>query len=156
MRQLAREAVASALYLALVLLAAIVAIPTDRFPDDGDAVRILLGTAVGLVGAHWLAFRLAARLTSADGDWTPTAAQEAAAQIVGAVCVALLAAVPFVALDGLVAARAAMFVLAVLPAIAGALIARLNGRSWFSTVLMALGVLVTAAVVVTVKSVMSH
>jgi hypothetical protein len=54
----AREFFAAALYTALVLLAALVAVPVDRLPDDADLVATMAGTAIGLVLAHWLAFRL--------------------------------------------------------------------------------------------------
>lgn len=155
-RLLAREAVASALYLALVLLAALLVTPDDRFPGDADAVRLLLGTAVGLVAAHWLAFRLAARLTDAEGAWTPSAAREAGAQILGALCVAVLGALPFLVLDGPAARRTALVVLAALPAVAGALIGRLNGRPWVSALATASLVLVVSAAVVTVKTVLGH
>jgi hypothetical protein len=155
-RLLAREAVASALYLALVLFAAMVVTPDDRFPGDAEAVRLLLGTAVGLVAAHWLAFRLAARLTDVHGAWTPTAAQEAGAQVLGALAVAAMASVPFLVLDGLPAQRASLVVLAALPAVAGVLIGRLNGRSWASALMTASLALVVAAVVVTVKTAVSH
>lgn len=147
---------ASALYLAMVLLAALVVTPDDRFPGDAAAVRLLLGTAVGLVAAHWFAFRLAARLTDAQGAWTPGAAREAGAQILGALCVALLGALPFVVLDGLAARRTALVVLAALPAVAGALIGRLNGRTWVSSLATASIVLGVSAAVVAVKTVLSH
>jgi hypothetical protein len=70
--------------------------------------------------------------------------------------VAVLAAIPFLVLDGADASRAAMVVLAALPAIAGTLIARLNGRSWFSTLRTASVVLLVAALVVIVKTVLTH
>lgn len=155
-RLLAREAVASALYLALVLLAAMVVTPEDRFPGDAEAVRLLLGTAIGLVAAHWFAFRLAARLTDADGAWTPTAAQEAGAQVLGALSVAAVASVPFLILDGLLAQRVSLLVLAALPAVAGVLIGRLNGKSWTSALMTASLALGVAAVVVVVKTTVSH
>ena len=63
-------------------------------------VWLILGTAVGLLLAHWLAFRLAARITTEQGGWTPSAAQEAAAQLAGGLAVAVLAAAPFLLLDG--------------------------------------------------------
>ena len=104
-RALARELLASALYVALVLLAALIAVPADRLPPDADMVWLMLGTAIGLLLAHWLAFRLAARITAEDGGWTPSAAQEAAAQLMGGLAVAVLAAAPFLVLDGTAARR---------------------------------------------------
>ena len=48
-RALAREFFASALYVALVLLAALVALPRDRLPTDHAVMATLFGTALGLV-----------------------------------------------------------------------------------------------------------
>jgi hypothetical protein len=155
-RVLARELLASAMYVALVLLAALVAVPHDRLPTDGDIVRLVLGTAVGLLLAHWLAFRLAARITAEDGGWSPTAAQEAGAQLTGGFAVALLASAPFVLLDGTAAVVVSMLILASLPALTGALIARLRGRSWAYAVSGAVVVMAVAVGVVAVKNALGH
>jgi hypothetical protein len=96
----AREFFAAALYLALVLLAALVVLPAEWVPDDAALVGTMVGTAVGLVLAHWLAFRLAVQLTADGGFAAASAAREAGAQILGGVAVALVAALPFVVLDG--------------------------------------------------------
>jgi hypothetical protein len=69
-RLVLREFLASALYLAVVLLAVLVAAPDDRLPSGGPLVGLLVGllvgTAIGLTLAHWFAFRLAADLTALD------------------------------------------------------------------------------------------
>ena len=72
----------------------VIAVPHERLPPDADIVRLMIGTAVGLLLAHWLAFRLAARITAEDGGWSPSAAQEAGAQLTGGFAVALLASAP--------------------------------------------------------------
>lgn len=155
-RLLAREGIASSLYLALVLLGAVVATPADSFPSDRVAIKLLLGTALGLVLAHWLAFRLAARLTDSSGGLTATAGQEAGAQILGALAVALAATGPFLVLDGRAARISALLVLAALPASAGLMIARLNGLGWSGALLRGAVVLVLATVVVAVKASVDH
>ena len=155
-RVLAREALASALYVALVLLAALLAVPSDRLPSDAVMVRLILGTAIGLLLAHWLAFRLAARMTAEDGGWTPSAAQEATAQLSGGMVVAVLAAIPFLLLEGVSARVVSLAVLAALPALAGGLIARLRGRSWLFAVTASALVLILAAGVVTAKNLLGH
>ena len=155
-RLLAREAIASALYLALVLLGALVAMPESGFPNDAVLVRLMLGTALGLVLAHWVAFRLAARLTEESGRLTATATQEAAAQILGAVAVAALASVPFLVLDGAPARRTTMVILAALPSVTGLLIARLESQPWPKTLLRTGIVLLIALGVVAVKAAATH
>lgn len=155
-RILAREFFAAALYMALVLLAALVALPVERLPDDHALVLTLLGTAVGLVLAHWLAFRLAAHLTEEGGVWAGSAAQEAGAQIAGGVVVALVASAPFVVLDGAEALRIALLLLAAMPAATGMAIARLRGRSWLTTAIAAGLVFVVAVAIVEIKAAVGH
>lgn len=155
-RLLLRELLASALYLTLVLLAALVAVPADRLPSDRRVVWLILGTALGLLAAHWLAFRLAARLTTEQGGWSPSAAQEAGAQLTGGMAVAVLAAVPFLLLDGDAALSVTLGLLAALPAVAGCLIARLRGHSWTFALVTGAATLVLAAVVVVLKNLVTH
>jgi hypothetical protein len=155
-RALAREALASGLYVALVLLAALIAVPTEQLPSDAHMAWIVLGTALGLLLAHWLAFRLAARITTEQGDWTPSAAQEAAAQFAGGLAVAVLAAAPFVVLEAASARVAALAALAALPALAGCLIARLRGRTWLFALTTGVLVLILATGVVAAKNILGH
>lgn len=71
-----RELLAGALYLCLVLLGAVAATPAATFPDDRQAVRLIAGTSLGLVLAHWLAFRLARRARGrAESDVPPSPSQ---------------------------------------------------------------------------------
>ncbi|MGB8382976.1 MAG: hypothetical protein WCG47_17295 [Dermatophilaceae bacterium] len=151
-----REFLANALYMAMVLLAALVVWPTDRLPSDRDLVLTVLGTAVGLLLAHWLAFRLAAHVTTTGGRWAGAAAQEALAGFAGGMCVALLACLPFLLLEGQIAHRVTLFVLAVLPAVIGGAIARLRGRAFLRTLVSAGVVLAIALLVVEVKAALNH
>ena len=155
-RLAAREFFAAALYMALVLLAVLVAVPTESLPSDEAVVGLLIGSAIGLTLAHWLAFRLAAHLTEEGGFAAQSAAREAAAQVAGGVGVAVLAAAPFVVLDGEAALTGALVVLAALPALTGLAIARLRGRSWLSSLVTAAVVLLLAVVVVLVKEGLGH
>jgi hypothetical protein len=155
-RLLARELLASALYVALVLLAALVAVPVEQLPDDAWLMSLVLGTALGLILAHWFAFRLAAPLTAEDGSWSPTAAQEAGAQLAGGMSVAVLAVLPFVVFDGVTAYRMAEVLLVALPALTGGLIERIRGRSWRRAVLTGVVVLGLAVAVVVVKNLLGH
>jgi len=155
-RVLARELLAAALYMALVLLAALVAFPVQRLPDDHVVVATLVGTALGLILAHWLAFRLAAHLTDEGGVWSGSAPQEAGAQVAGGVGVALLASVPFLVLDGAEALRVSLLLLAAMPALTGLAIARLRGRSWVSSGIAAAIVVGLAVTIVEIKAAVGH
>lgn len=154
-RMAAREFFAAALYMALVQWAALVAVPTERVPDDETVVPLLLGTAVGLVLAHWLAFRLAAHLTE-GGLAAVTAAREAGAQVAGGLSVGVIAALPFIVFDGETAIQIAVLLLAALPALTGLAIARLRGRSWTASAVFAGLVLVIAMAVIAVKAATGH
>lgn len=147
-----REALASALYVALVLIASIIVLPESHLPSDRAMVELLLGAAVGLTATHWLAFRLATRLTDETGAWTGEAAREGLAQLVGGLAVAMAASLPFVLLDGRAAVVTALVVLATVPTAAGIMIARKQGRSWFNTLLYAVVVLAIAAAAVGLKA----
>jgi hypothetical protein len=155
-RVLEREFLAAALYMALVLLAALVAFPVKRLPSDEIVVATLIGTAVGLVLAHWLAFRLAAHLTDEGGVWSGSAPQEAAAQVAGGVGVALLASLPFLVLDGADALRVSLLLLAAMPALTGLAIARLRGRSWLGAGIASAVVFAVAVAIVEIKAAVGH
>jgi hypothetical protein len=155
-RALAREFFAAALYMALVLLAALVAFPVTRLPSDEVVVATLVGTALGLILAHWLAFRLAAHLTDEGGMWSGSAPAEAGAQIVGGVGVAVIASLPFVVLSGADALRISLLLLAALPALTGLAIARLRGRSWLTSGIAAAIVFVIAVAIVEIKAAVGH
>jgi hypothetical protein len=155
-RTLAREFFASALYLAIVLLAALVALPRARMPADTSVVATMLGTAVGLIAAHFVAFRLAAHLTSEEGLAPAPVLHEAGAGFAGGLLVAVLAALPFVILDGQDALLASLIALAILPALMGLAIARLRGRSWATSMLAAGIVLGIAMSLVALKTALGH
>lgn len=154
-RALAREALASGLYVALVLLATLIAVPSTRLPSDEALVRLILGAGFGLVVAHWVAFRLAAPVTS-QGAWSAEAAREGTAALVGGLVTAVLAALPFMVLDGSTALIASLGILAAMPAVAGGLVARLRGRSWGRTLVSASLAFLVAAGAVVLKALLNH
>jgi hypothetical protein len=155
-RALAREFFASALYVAMVLLTALVALPKDRLPSDGSVVATLFGTALGLILAHFVAFRLAAHFTAETGIAPAPVAQEAGAGLAGGLVVATLAALPFAVLNGENALVATLIALAILPAIMGVAIARLRGRAWGVSLLSGGAALGLALVVVSAKYALGH
>jgi hypothetical protein len=153
---LSREFLASALYVAMVLLAALVALPKERMPSDASVVATMVGTALGLIAAHFVAFRLAAHVTSETGTAPASVLEEAGAGFAGGLLVAVVAALPFAALDGEDALLATLIALAILPALMGLAIARLRGRSWGTSVLAAGMALGLALAVVTLKTALGH
>jgi hypothetical protein len=142
--------------MALVLLAALVGFPSSRLPSDHVVVVTLISTALGLILAHWLAFRLAAHLTDEGGVWSGSAPQEAGSQIAGGVGVAVVAALPFLVLNGTDALRVSLLLLAAMPALTGLAIARLRQRSWLGSSLFAAVVFVVAVAIVEVKAALGH
>jgi hypothetical protein len=155
-RTLAREFFASALYVAIVLLTALVALPKDRLPSDISIVGTLFGTAVGLIVAHFVAFRLAAHFTAESGIAPAPITQEAGAGLAGGLLVATIAAIPYALWDADDALLATLITLAFLPAFMGMAIARLRGRSWTKSLLAAAITLVIAIFVVLIKYELGH
>lgn len=155
-RALAREFFASALYVALVLLATLVAVPRDRLPSDHAVMATMFGTALGLILAHFVAFRFAAHFTAEAGRADTPLVQEAVAGLAGGLMVALVAAIPYVLFEGDDALLGALVVLATLPAIMGFAIARLRGYSRTRSLGAAGMALAAAMVVVYVKDFLGH
>jgi hypothetical protein len=148
--------VASGLYVALVLLTALLVAPKEVLPGDREIILLLLGTGVGLTAAHWLAFWLASHATATGGKWHAQDAEEAGAQVTGGLAVSLLASVPFVVADGSRALVATLLVLATMPAVAGLAIGRLSGRTWARSIMVALLAAVMAMGVVAFKVAVGH
>ena len=155
-RMVWREFLASALYVAIVLLAVLVAAPDDQLPADGPLFGLLAGTAVGLTLAHWVAFRLASRATAARETDLVAAGKEALALVAGGLAVVVVAGVPFLFAEGEAARDGARLVLAAMPAVTGAAIARGQGRSWPRVIVTGVVVFLVALVVAVVKNTISH
>lgn len=98
-REWVREAMTMALYISLSLLAVLVALPADEEPSGNVAAATLVATAVGLVLAHHVAFRLSSRLVD-QGLVTTESLQLLGAQMAGALSVAVVAALPPLVLGG--------------------------------------------------------
>jgi hypothetical protein len=147
-----REAVVMVLYVSVVEIAELAALPEDHFtgkttgPVGGALLAILWGTAIGLAIAHWFAFRLAApafrgeRLTSLD-------TKVGLAQVGGAVFVAVISSIPVVLFSEQTGRDVAADLPAVIIGFVGYLVARRAGRGrvasfFFGLVALALGLLV--------------
>lgn len=147
---LVREASTMALYVSIVLLAALAAVA-----DDGHTaipvIPLIWGTTVGLALAHWFAFSLASRL-AAGGRREREHIELAAAQILGAIAVAVVVSLPILLLPERSEYRVARFELAVVIGLIAFLVARSNGSGRLRSTLYALGTLVAATTVAAVKN----
>jgi hypothetical protein len=147
--ELRKEACTMALYVAICLLAAFIALPeADAHPY---VFGIIWGVTIGLAAAHWFAFRVSARLVSA-GRVRPEDVQSAGAQLVGAAGVALLASVPVILLPETAELLLVELVLAAFIAVVGFAVARGGGAMRARATVYALVVLVVAVGIAAVKT----
>ncbi len=140
-----------ALYVAVVLLAALAALGESGDDPRIDTLGLVWGTAIGLALAHYFAFRVSARLVTA-GEVGREEAELALAQLAGAVAVAVLVSVPVVVLPASAELDAAVLVLAGLVSAAGFAVARSSGASWTRSALYALVVLVIGVTIAILKN----
>ncbi len=88
--ELRREGYTMALYVAICLLGALLALPEDDVRPH--SLQVVWGVTVGLAIAHWFAFRLSSQLVSA-GAYRRSDVRLATAQLLGAAAVAGLSTV---------------------------------------------------------------
>src|SRR4051795_11144930 len=125
-----REAVTMVLYVSVVEIAELAAIPEEHFTDGkvtgavgGQLLAIIWGTAVGLAIAHWFAFRLAAPAFRGERP-TRHDTYIGLAQVAGAMFVAAVSSLPVLVLSDVRAQETTGDVPALLIGIIGYLIAR--------------------------------
>jgi hypothetical protein len=151
--ELSREALTMMLYVAIVLLAGLVALPAD---DLGfDLAALVWGTAIGLAVAHWFAFRVAARLFG-DGRLGPRDVQLALVQVLAAALVAIVASAPLLFVSDDTGAEVAAIELSALIGLAGYQTARRAGAGHGRALAAGVGTLLVGGLVVTVKVLVSH
>jgi hypothetical protein len=92
-RELLREAVTMALYVSLSLLAVLVALPPGAQLSEANPAFTVLVTAVALLFAHAVAFRLSSRLVN-KGLLDDVGRKLLAAQLAGGLATAIVASVP--------------------------------------------------------------
>jgi hypothetical protein len=147
--ELREEAYTTALYVAICLLAALIALPeTGR--AHAHVIRIIWGVSVGLAVAHWFAFRVSARLVSA-GSIRRQDVETAGTQLAAAAAVALLASIPVFLLPAS-ADLAAVELLAGFIGSVGFAVARSSGATHARALVYALAVLVLALLVAGLKN----
>lgn len=154
-RELAREGVTMALYVAITLLAALIAIPSDDVPGTVQTALIIWGGAAGLALAHWLAFDLGARLYHTEQlDRLHRLGGPVA--LVAALAVAVLASLPILLAPDDIASEVASCVLALIVAAAGFGVGRRSGAGVLRSLVGGVIVLGVAAAVIFVKILLDH
>jgi len=132
-----REAMTMMLYLSIVLLATLTALPsgTDGGAEGQGAtgvhglglVGLIWGTTVGLALAHWFSFRLTARAFG-GGNLSDRDALVGFAQLGGAVLVAGFCTIPVLVVGDSDEIRVTSWVPALIVGVAGYVVARISGR----------------------------
>lgn len=150
-----REAVTMALYVSLSLQAVLLATPVPDAGDEasGAALRVFL-TALGLLVAHQVAFRLSTRLTH-GGLVADEARSLLRAQLVGGLPVAFVAALPVLILgsQGLAVAEALLLLFV---GSVGFLAARAAGATRARAAAYVLVIMVVIAGVLALKLFVKH
>ncbi|MFT4468747.1 hypothetical protein ACMX2H_02460 [Arthrobacter sulfonylureivorans] len=152
-QELRQEALSTALYVAICLLAALIALPNaaaDRLPLLG----VVWGVTIGLALAHWFAFRVSARLFGA-GKIRQHDLEFGAVQLAGAAAVAVLGSIPALLLPQFLAARGVALTLAALIAAVGFFVARGGGATRFRSTCYAGIILVIALGVAELKNLLA-
>jgi hypothetical protein len=154
--ELIRAGVEMALYIALSLLAVIVALPLVLERTEVVAVATtLIVTAVGLLAAHWLAFSVSARLET-GGIMSREALAELGAQVGGGAIAVAIAVVPILVVpppQGVLASQLAL--LALIAGVAYAA-ARPRARSRVRALAYTAAVVLGSAVVVALHDLGGH
>src|SRR6476660_7488155 len=135
-----REGVTMVLYVSVVEIAELAAIPEEHFAHGrvtgavgGQLLAIVWGTAVGLAVAHWFAFRLAAPAFRGERP-SRQDTYIGLAQVGGAMFVAIVSSLPVVFLSDVRAQEFTGDIPALLIGAVGYFIARYSGRSRLTSV----------------------
>src|SRR3954469_18660434 len=153
-----REAVTMVLYVSVVLIAELAAIPEEHFADGrvtgavgGQLLAIVWGTAVGLAAAHWFAFRLAAPAFRGERP-TRLDTYIGLVQVGSAIFVAAVSSLPVLLFSDVHAQETTGDVPALLIGVVGYLIARATGRSRLAAIFYGLTVLTLGVLVALIKT----
>jgi hypothetical protein len=155
-RERLREGVTMALYISLSLLAVLVAQPTSLAPgaSKSPALTIVL-TSVGLIVAHWLAFRLSTRLVH-RGQLSAANVELIGAQLIGGLAVTVVAVIPVLLIGGFGGVLAAELLLLAFIAVVGYVAARSVPLSRPRALVYVAIVVAFALVVLWVKGLVHH
>jgi hypothetical protein len=150
-----REGATMALYVSIVLMATLAALP--KAGHGGGEIHgwrlagIVWGTTLGLALAHWFSFRLAARLF-ATGRAHEIDFAVGAAQVVAALVVALLSTIPLVVRGDGSEIERAIWVPALIVGASGFAAARTQARSLGYSLLAGLLILCVGVAVAAAKN----
>lgn len=140
-----------ALYIGFSLLAVLLATPTDYATETRVQLSTTLAlTALGLVLAHQLAFRLSTRLLN-RGVLDEQSLAILRAQLVGGLPVVAVAAVPVLLFGGPTGVLVSELLLLAIVAAVGFVTARSSGASTRRAVLNVVGVIVVVAALLAFK-----
>lgn len=154
---ISREATVVALYVSILLLATLSALPGDYDePGHGGPALVLViwGTAIGTALAHWFAFQVVA-LGFNDGRFSLEDVREVGAQIGAAFVVATLTTVVTLLAPTESAVEWAAFVPAACIGAAAYLAVRPRVRSPLTAVAFACAILTVGVAVATIKAVIA-
>lgn len=155
-REIVKEAMTMALYVAICLLAALAVAAEADVDHRRTVLAVIWGTSLGLAVAHWFAFRLSTRIVAA-GAVPRSEAELAVAQLFGSVAVAVLATIPALLVDGPDAEFSATgWILVAFIALVGFFVARGSGASAVRSIVYGVTVTIVAAAVVLVKNALGH
>lgn len=155
--ELFREATVMVLYVSVIEIAELAALPEEHFadghvtgPSGATLLAIVWGTAIGLALAHWFAFRLAAPAFR-GGRPSHLDNRIGLAQSLGAVFVGAVSSLPVLLLSDLRAQETIEYVPALLVGAIGYFLARRIGAGRVAAVCYGLTALVLGVVVALVK-----
>ena len=159
--ELIREATVMILYVSVVEIAELAALPEAHYddgrvtgPTGGYMLAIVWGTAVGLALAHWFAFRVAAPAFRGERP-THVDIQIGIAQLAGAALVAAVSSLPVILFSDVRAQETIGDVPAVLVGAVAYLVARHTGSGRLASAFYGLTALALGVVVALVKSKLS-
>ncbi len=151
--ELRKEALTMALYVAICLMAAFIAIPESAVEHTNE-VGLIWGVTIGLAIAHWFAFRVSARMVGA-GTVSSSDVELAGAQLLGAAGVAVAVSVGVLLLPDSAEFEGAGYLLAALISLIGYAVARSAGGTRMRAMVYALVVLVGAVAIAVVKNLLA-
>jgi hypothetical protein len=149
--ELRLETSTMALYVSVVLLAALVALEDGATTADSDMLGLIWGTTIGLALAHYFAFRVASRLVRGT-SFHKRDGEIALAQLGGAVIVSALCTIPVVIFPDSSKNDFVRFELAVLLGVAGYAAGRTGGATRMRSLATGVIVLVLGVGVAFVKN----
>lgn len=147
--ELRREGYTMALYVAICLLGALLALPEDEVQPR--SLQVVWGVTIGLAAAHWFAFRLSTRLVAA-GTFGRSDVRLATAQLLAAAAVAVLATIVILIFPEQLEVVATELLLGALVALAGFVAVRGGGVSRLRAFLYALVLLMVAVALALLKN----